>query len=142
MYTLANRQAIAATDGAPVLGTAIAVPRIPMMAVATIMVSSTGSPASQKVAAAIEVTQDGTNWYQVVRFTDITADGGQVARAASNTTVGDATLAAANLGSAAASPTVVDTPWAHQGIRATTQLQTLTGGAAPTITVVILLSIT
>lgn len=138
MYTLSARGALAAVDGAPVNDTALLLPKLSQTILASLSVVSTGAPATYALRAAIEASMDGgTTWLQVCRFQDVTADGVQLLRAASATTVADAITAASALGSAAVAPAVTDTPWPRT-IRAVTKLQTLTGGAAPTITAVIL----
>lgn len=137
MYTLSNRGALAAVDGAPVPETGILLPRLSQTILAQLMVVSTGAPATFNLRSAIEASMDGGGtWFQMCRFADITAVGSQILRAASATTVQDATVTASSLASSSASPVVTDTPWPRL-LRAVTMLQALTGGTAPTISATI-----
>ncbi len=132
MYTLSNRGALAATDGSPVVDTAQFFPKQVRIAVVTCVVVTTGAPATFNYRAAVEVSPDGVNWEQVIRFTDFTAVGMQVARMMGATLISDATGAVSALTGAAASPVLIDTPWPRY-IRAVTMLQAMTGGASPTV---------
>lgn len=119
---------------------AILLPQLHFGIVATLNVVSTGAPASYALRAAIEVSHNGTDWFQVVRWQDVVADGVSFFRAAAQAAA-SATLnaAASNLANAAGAAVVVETPW-PRNIRAVTKLQTLTGGTVPTITATMLLS--
>lgn len=141
MFTISTRGAIAAVDGAPVPEAAILLPRLSSVLLVQCSSVSTGAPASYALRAALEASMDGgLTWQQVVRFQDFVADGAQLVRAAAQTTVGDATIAASNLGAAAGAPVVVETPWPRL-VRCVTKLQSLTGGVAPTITPTIVLEL-
>jgi hypothetical protein len=133
MYTLSNRGALAAVDANPVADAQVLLPRLSQTILAQLQVVSTGTPATYALRAAIEASMDGgSTWFQMCRFADVTADGTQIMRAASATTVQDATVTASSLNSASASPVITDTPWPRI-LRAVTKLQTLTGGASPTV---------
>ena len=133
-YTLSSRD-ITATDGSPVNGTAISLPSIPQSVVATHVVTTTGTPTTYDMRGAVEASVDGgTTWHQVMRFKDITnaAAASQIIRGLGQTAIASADIAASNLGNAAASAVVVDTPYPTM-LRAVTKLQTLTGGTTPHI---------
>jgi hypothetical protein len=143
MFTLASRD-VTAVDGAPVNGTAITLGRIPEKIVATFIVSTTGTPTTYDMRAAIEASVDGgTTWHQVVRFKDNTnaATPSQIVRAASQTAIGSVDIAASALGSAAAAAVVTEPPYPVT-LRAVTKLQTLTGGTTPHIISSVLLEAT
>lgn len=132
--TLSSRDLVA-VDGAPVNGTAESLGQVPVRIVAGYVVSTTGTPTTWDMRAAIEASFDGgTNWHQVLRFKDLTnaVTANQIVRASGLTAIASADVAASALGSAAAAATVVEPPWPIM-VRAVTKLQTLTGGTAPHI---------
>ena len=133
VYTLSARD-LTATDGSPVNGTAIVLPRMASRVVASHVVTTSGSPTGYDMRAAIEVSFDGgTTWHQVLRFKDITnaAALSQTVRCGANTTLSE-DIATSSLGTTASTAVTTQLPWASM-MRAVTKLQTLTGGTAPHI---------
>ena len=137
MAKLANRSAVAATDGAAVASTAQHL-SVKGAAVAGLTVTLTGSPATYAVRAVIEGSFDGTVWHELVRFKDITntATGNRIVCLPGAAAAAAADLAGDDLSAAEATGTQVDTPWPTL-LRASTKLQTLTGGTTPTVTIAV-----
>ena len=137
MARLANRSAVAATDGAAVNGTPAAV-SIKGGAAAGLTVTLTGSPATYAVRAVIEGSFDGSVWHELVRFKDITntATGNRIVRLPGSAAAAAADVAGDDLSAAEATGTQVDTPWPTL-LRASTKLQTLTGGTTLTVTIAV-----
>lgn len=130
--TLSSRD-LAATDGAPVNGTTETLEKVPVSIVAGYIVTTTGTPATWDMRAAIEASFDGgTVWHQVLRFKDLTnaVTANQIVRGYGQTAIASADVTASVLGNAAAAAVVVEPPWPIV-VRAVTKLQALTGGTAP-----------
>lgn len=140
IVTLASRAALAAVDSSPVTGTE---QRLPGRAfAATFIVSTTGSPTTYDARACIETSTNGTTWHQVLRFKDITnaATANQFVRLPGITAAASADFVTSDTGgTAAASATIVDAPWPVL-VRAITNLETLTGGTSPTVTLTVALA--
>lgn len=125
---------ITSTDGGNVNAAAVAFGKSIKQIVTTFVVTTTGSPTTYDMRAAIEATVDGgTNWFQVCRFADITnaVTSNRVFRSAGLAVAGESAQAGAALTNAQTSPgTGLDCPWPVQ-VRAVTKLVTLSGGASP-----------
>lgn len=139
--TLASRAAVAAVDSAAVVGDPVRVPSV-TGAMLTFAYTTTGSPATIDVRAAVEMTTDGTNWHQLCRFIDQTTTTGaiRIARFPASAAAAEGALTAVALGSSAASATLSDGALAVL-FRAQTKLETLTGGTAPTVTITVSISV-
>ena len=127
-----SRAGVAATDGAQVNSSAINIAGKSLYL--ELNVTVTGGPGSVASRIAVEGSLDGTNWHQLVRFTDCTSTtaDARVARLSDGPAGTEIALAIADMGSAAASPTILGGPLPVQ-LRLVTKLQTLTGGASPTV---------
>lgn len=136
---LANRSAIAATDTSAGVTSASTTVSTVYGAVASLIVSTTGSPTGYAVNARIDGSLDGgTTWQQLLRFKDVTNTQtlNQYVRLSGVTAPASSDYALGAIDSAAASATVVDTPWPTL-LRAVTELKTLTGGTAPTVNIAV-----
>jgi hypothetical protein len=136
--TLANRAALAVADGAPVNGAQQRV--LGRSLYAEFELSVTGGP-TVEARAAIEGSADGTNWHQLVRFVDLAAAGKRIARLPGNAAASEAVLASSALNSANAASGVLVDGVLPLFLRAVTKLQTLSGGASPTATIVVRVSV-
>jgi hypothetical protein len=137
--TLISRD-LTATDGAPVFE-AINLGMC-SLAVATFAVTTSGTPTTFAMRAAIEGSVDGgTTWHQLLRFGDITnaAASSRYARFPGVVTAAEAAVAASALTGASASGVIgADCPWPAL-IRGGSMLATLTGGSSPHILPVVTL---
>jgi hypothetical protein len=125
---------ITTADGATVNGAAVSFGKSVKQVVATFVVTTSGSPTTYDMRAALEASVDGgTNWYQMARFADITnaVTNNRLVRAMGATAGAESAQGVSNLASAQTSPgTVVDAPWPVM-IRCVSKLSALTGGASP-----------
>lgn len=136
---LANRSGIAATDTSAGVTSATATVSTVYGAVASLIVSTTGSPTGYAVNARIDGSVDGgTTWQQLLRFKDVTnaASSNQYVRLSGVTAPASSDYALAAIDTAAGSAVIVDTPWPTL-LRAVTELKTLSGGTAPTVSIAV-----
>lgn len=129
MAKLVERLAVAAPDGAAV-ASAVKSVQVGDKAVASMIVTLHGTTTTYSARGVIECSPDGgTTWHKLVRFKDITntATGNRYVRLPGVTAAATADMAADTLGSAEATGTQIDTPWPAT-LRASTRLDTLTGG--------------
>lgn len=127
-----SRTGVSAADGAQVESTAVDVRGQALYA--EFEYSTTGSPTTVEVRGAVEVSVDGTNWHEVIRFADKTDTAGvtQVGRIGLGGAGGVVDLAGSNLNSAAASGSVKDGPIPVKA-RLVSKVEALSGGTSPTV---------
>jgi hypothetical protein len=129
-----TRTGVAATDGAQVNSEVVPIHAGDEL-VAELELTVNGGPATFDARTSVEMSADGTNWHEVVRFADHTnaaAHAKQVARIGAGVAGSIADQAAAALGGASAGGAIKDGSVAGF-LRMVTKLQTLTGGAAPSV---------
>lgn len=133
MLTLADRPGLTAVDGSPVVGQLYTARRVQSGFLATFAYSAVVTPATVNVRAKIEVSTDGTNWHDVIRFIDQTTIGGavRIARLPLTAVAAEAAPTQTALSTVAAAAVLSDGGLGEEFfIRAHTMLQTLTGASA------------
>ena len=137
---LADRSGLAAADGAPVVGPAFTCNTVESGLLTTFSYSTTGGPATINVRAKIEVSTDGSNWHDLVRFIDQTTTGGavRIARLQLLGTAAESGTTQTALTTVAAAAVLSDGAIGTGVLmRAHTMLQALTGGASPTARILV-----
>lgn len=131
MMLLADRGAVTAVDAAGVIGQPHngTLPAGNVSAMFT--VQNVVAPATLSVRAAIEFSTDGGNlWHQLVRFVDLAAAGGRLARFPLNTAAAESVLTPADMTVVAAAAVLSDGGVGDVMWRAQTRVATLTGASA------------
>lgn len=140
MAILVARSGLAAVDGAPVIGPTISVQDVKNGLSATFAYTTTGGPATINVRAKIEMSTDGANWHDLIRFIDQTTVGGasRIARLPLVVAASESALTQTALTTVAGSAVLSDGGLGEDFLmRAHTMLQALTGGSSPTVSIVV-----
>jgi len=130
---LASRGPLTAVDGAAVVGLPIALVGDTPYIWATFAYTANVTPATINIRAGVEISTDGTNWHQIIRFIDQTTVGGavRIARLGIGGAAGvESGLTVLTLSTSAGAAVLSDAYTAVSWIRAQTMVQALTGASA------------